>query len=183
MHNLFFSGYLGGMTDLDHADLTAMGLFFEAHAGLRSALEKRLETECGLPVQWFEVLLRLARSPGERLRMSELAAQSSVTASGLTRVVDRLVEAGLVTRESCPEDRRSWYATLTDAGRDRIHTAVPAHLRDIQEIVGSVLSPEEMVAFAGMLRKLRDALNPAAAGDLCRIIDEVAADAADAAGA
>ena len=35
------------MTDLDHADLTAMGLFFEAHAGLRSALEKRLEgLEC-----------------------------------------------------------------------------------------------------------------------------------------
>lgn len=166
--------------DLDHDDLTAMGLFFEAHAGLRAALEKRLETECGLPVQWFEVLLRLARSPGERLRMSELAAQSSVTASGLTRVVDRLVEAGLVERESCPEDRRSWYAHLTDAGRDRIHTAVPAHLRDIREVVGSVLDDDEMRTFAATLRKLRDALNPAAAGDMCQLIDEVAADAAAA---
>jgi MarR family 2-MHQ and catechol resistance regulon transcriptional repressor len=166
---------------LEHEDLTAMGLFFEAHAGLRSALERRLETECGLPVQWFEVLLRLARSPGERLRMSELAAQSSVTASGLTRVVDRLVEAGLVARESCPDDRRSWYAALTDAGRDRIHTAVPAHLRDIQEIVGGVLSPDEMQTFAATLRKLRDALNPGAAGaEVCQLIDEVAADAAAA---
>jgi DNA-binding MarR family transcriptional regulator len=160
--------------------LTTAGLFFEASTGLQKTLERRLTPDCGMSVQWFEVLLRLARSPGERLRMSELAAQSSVTASGLTRVVDRLVEAGFVARESCPDDRRSWYAALTDAGRDRIHAAVPAHLRDIQEIVGGVLSPEEMQAFAATMRKLRDALNPAAAGDLCRIIDEVAADAAAA---
>ena len=149
--------------DLDHADLTAMGLFFEAHAGVRAALERRLAADCGLPVQWFEVLLRLARTPGERLKMSELAAQSSVTASGLTRVVDRLVEAGLVARESCPADRRSWYATLTDAGRERIRAAVPAHLGHIREVVGEVLSPTELAAFAATLRKLRDALNPAAA--------------------
>jgi MarR family transcriptional regulator, 2-MHQ and catechol-resistance regulon repressor len=150
--------------DLDHAELTAVGLFFEAHAGLRSALERRLEGDCGVPVQWFEVLLRLARTPGERLKMSELAAQSSVTASGLTRVVDRLVEAGLVERESCPVDRRSWYAVLTDAGRQRIRAAVPAHLDHIREVLGPVLSPAEMEAFAATLRKLRDALNPTAAG-------------------
>jgi MarR family transcriptional regulator, 2-MHQ and catechol-resistance regulon repressor len=166
--------------DLEHHDLTAMGLFFEAHAGLRATLERRLEQDCGLPVQWFEVLLRLARTPGERLRMSELAAQSSVTASGLTRVVDRLVEAHLVERESCPEDRRSWYAHLTSAGRDRIYTAVPAHLRDIREVVGSVLTDEELATFALTLRKLRDALNPAAAGELCQMVEDVAADAAAA---
>jgi DNA-binding MarR family transcriptional regulator len=95
--------------------------------------------------------------------MSELAAQSSVTASGLTRVVDRLVEAGLVARESCPEDRRSWYAGLTPAGRSRIEAAVPAHLVHIQELVGGVLSPSELATFSAILRKLRDALNPAAA--------------------
>lgn len=150
---------------LDDADLTTIGLFFEAHAGVRSALEKRLEGECGLPVQWFEVLLRLARTPGQRLRMSELAAQTSVTASGLTRVVDRLVDAGLVARESCPEDRRSWYAALTDDGRARIDAAVPAHLGHIQEVVGPVLSPAEMATLSSLLRKLRDALNPLAAGD------------------
>ena len=171
-----------GATELQHDDLTAIGLFFEAHAGVRAALERRLEGECGLPVQWFEVLLRLARTPGERLRMSELAAQSSVTASGLTRVVDRLVEAGLVARESCPEDRRSWYAVLTDEGRARIHAAAPAHLEHIREVVGPILSPAELAAFAGTLRKLRDALNPAAAGASdCQLIEEVAADAAAAA--
>lgn len=151
------------MSGLDHDDLTTMGLFFEAHAGLKAALERRLDAECGLPVQWFEVLIRLARTPGHRLRMSELAAQSSVTASGLTRVVDRLVDAGFVTRESCPEDRRSWYASLTPAGLARIETAVPAHLGHIDEVVGAVLSPAERTQLATILRKLRDAVNPAAA--------------------
>ena len=65
-----------GTSALDHDDLTTMGLFFEAHAGLKSALERRLEADSGLPVQWFEVLIRLVRTPGARLRMSELAAQS-----------------------------------------------------------------------------------------------------------
>lgn len=160
---------------MDDDDLTMMGLFFEAHAGVRAALERRLENDCGLPVQWFEVLLRLARSPEERLRMSELAAQCSVTASGLTRVVDRLVEAGFVAREDCPTDRRSLYAVLTPAGRARIEEAVPAHLAHIQEVVGPVLSRKEMDAFAVILRKLRDALNPAAAlASACPTVEDLA---------
>ena len=94
------------------ARLTLAGLFFETHAGLTATLERRLEAECGLSVQWFEVLLRVARSPEQRLRMQELVAQVTLTSSGLTRVVDRLEEAGLLKRESCPSDRRGLYATL-----------------------------------------------------------------------
>jgi DNA-binding MarR family transcriptional regulator len=152
--------------DLSPADeemLTTVGLFFEAHAGLKGTFERRLEAEAGLPVQWFEVLLRLARTPGHRLRMSELAAQSAVTPSGLTRVVDRLTEVGLVARESCPTDRRSWYASITPEGLRRIRTAVPVHLAHIDEVFGSVLSPTEVQALSTTLRKLRDAANPAAA--------------------
>jgi MarR family 2-MHQ and catechol resistance regulon transcriptional repressor len=158
---------------LEDDDLTTIGLFFEAHAGLRAVFERRLEADSGLPVQWFEVLLRLVRTPGGRLRMSELAAQSSVTASGLTRVVDRLCEAGFVVRESCPEDRRSLYATLTPDGRARIEAAVPAHLLHIREVVGSILSPTEMEQFGVILRKLRDTLNPSAAPASYPAVDAV----------
>jgi DNA-binding MarR family transcriptional regulator len=147
----------------DEDRLTAMGLFFEAHAGLKATFERRLEAEAGLPVQWFEVLVRLARTPGHRLRMSELAAQSAVTPSGLTRVIDRLTEVGLVARESCPTDRRSWYASITPEGLHRIQNAVPVHLAHIEELFGSALSPAEEQALSAILRKLRDAANPAAA--------------------
>jgi len=151
------------LTSIDDERLTTVGLFFEAHAGIKAAFERRLEADAGLPVQWFEVLVRLARTPGHRLRMSDLAAQSSLTPSGLTRVVDRLCDAGLVVRESCPTDRRSWYASISPEGLRRIEAAVPVHLAHIDEVIGSVLSPTELDAFAAVLRKLRDAANPAAA--------------------
>lgn len=150
-------------TPIDHPDLTTVGLLLETHAGLTRELERRLERDCGLSVQWFEVLLRLVRTPGNRLRMCDLAAQSTLTASGLTRAVDRLEEAGLVVREACPTDRRALYAALTPKGRRHIEAAVPVQLEHLRELWGSVLDRREAAALAATLRKLRDALNPAAA--------------------
>jgi MarR family transcriptional regulator, 2-MHQ and catechol-resistance regulon repressor len=157
---------------LDHPLLTTMGLCMEAHSGLSRALERRLDAESGLSIQWFEVLLRLARSPGERLRMSELAAQTTLSPSGLTRAIDRLEGAGLVRREACPDDRRSAWATLSPAGRERLATALPRHLEQLSEVLEGVFTPAELTIFSDLLRRLRDAVIPCA-GDTGR--DEVAA--------
>ena len=142
--------------------LTAAGLLFEAHAGLSAALERRLADECDLSTQWFEVLLRLARSPGHRLRMCDLANQVALSPSGLTRAVDRLEAAQLVTREQCPEDRRVSYASLTPAGLARIETAVPAHLEHLDEYFVGVLTPEELQQLTAAMRKVRDHVKPGA---------------------
>lgn len=148
---------------LQHPHLTTVGLFVEAHAGLTQALERRLESESGLSVQWFEVLIRLARTPGHRLRMSDLAAQTTLSASGLTRAVDRLEAAGLVERQACPSDRRSTYAVLTDEGETRILAALPLHLDQLEDVLDSVFTPDELEVFSGFTRRLRDATNPCAA--------------------
>lgn len=142
--------------------LTLAGLFFEAHSGLVRVLERQLEAECGLSVQWFEVLLRLARSPERRLRMQELVAQVTLTPSGLTRVVDRLEDAGLVRRETCPTDRRGAFAVLTAKGQRRIEAAVPVHLEHLNAAFIEVLSEDERTALEASMRKLRDALHPCA---------------------
>src|SRR5580658_3791598 len=81
--------------------MTMVGLVFESASGIRRALEPSLTCIAGASAPWFEVLIRLARSPGGRLRMSDLAAQTSLTPSGLTRAIDRLAEQQLVTREAC----------------------------------------------------------------------------------
>jgi len=148
---------------LQHPHLTTIGLFMEAYAGLAFAMERRLETESGLSAQWFEVLIRLARTPGQRLRMSDLAAQTTLSASGLTRAVDRLEMAGLVERQACPSDRRSTYATLTVEGEARILAALPIHVAQIVDVLDSLFTPEELVTFAALTRRLRDATNPCAA--------------------
>jgi MarR family 2-MHQ and catechol resistance regulon transcriptional repressor len=148
---------------LNHPHLTTIGLFIEAHAGLSRRMERSLETQSGLSVQWFEVLIRLARTPGHRLRMSDLAAQTTLSASGLTRAVDRLEAAGLVERQACPEDRRSTYAVLTEAGDDRIMAAVPTHVAQVVQVLDQTFTPEELVTFTDLTRRLRDAANPCAA--------------------
>src|SRR5271166_2746329 len=95
----------GGVADPDDP-VTLIGLVFESASGIRREVGPSLERDYGLPGQSFEVLIRLARSPGGRLRMTDLAAQTALTPSGLTRAVDRLAEAGLVNREACSNDRR-----------------------------------------------------------------------------
>ena len=82
---------------IDDPRLTIVGLFVEAYGGLISELGA-VHAAHGLVGTDFDALLRLARSPGRRLRMSDLAAQTRLSTSGITRIVDRLERRGLVRR-------------------------------------------------------------------------------------
>src|SRR5688500_18401607 len=107
-----------------------MGLLVEAYTGLVAKLSPQLN-EHGLRFAEFEVLLRLGRTPGGRLRMSDLAAQVELSTSGVTRLVDRLEAARLVERKACPTDRRGAYAVITAEGIERLEKAVPGHIEVI----------------------------------------------------
>lgn len=147
---------------LDDDRLTLAGLLIESSVGLRAQLGRRLDDECGLSLQWFDLLIRLARSPDRRLRMAELAAQTVLTPSGLTRAVDRLEEVGLIERTACPSDRRGAFAVLTEEGLRRVRTAVPIHLVHLEEHLTGVLSEAEQSQLKELLRKIRDHVNPEA---------------------
>ena len=151
------------MDPLSDDRLTLTGLLIESTTALRVQLDRHLERDAGLPLQWFELLLRLARSPGRHLRMSDLAAQTSLTPSGLTRAIDRLEDAGLAQRIPCPSDRRGAYAAITPLGLERITAALGPHLAHVDEHLTSALSPDEQALLANLLRKVRDHVNPAAA--------------------
>ena len=112
---------------VDDDRITAVGLLAEANAALYRPLAADIERE-GLPAPWYEVLVRLGRTPGGRLRMSELARAVSLTTSGTTRLVDRIEAAGLIERQPCETDRRVAYAALTDAGREVLVRTTPTHV-------------------------------------------------------
>ncbi|WP_425394648.1 MarR family winged helix-turn-helix transcriptional regulator [Actinoplanes rectilineatus] len=111
----------------------------------------------------FEVLMRLARSPGKRLRMTDLAGQTTLSTSGVTRVVDRMERSGLVCREACPSDRRSSYAVITEAGSQRIAEVLPGHLELLQKWYVGMLPTDQLTQLLDSLRTIRDAVNPCAA--------------------
>jgi MarR family 2-MHQ and catechol resistance regulon transcriptional repressor len=146
---------------VDDERITAVGLFAEAYTGLTGRFASYL-AEHGLGPVEFEVLLRLARSPGKQLRMTDLASQTTLTTSGVTRVIDRLFRDGLVCRRSCESDRRIAYAVLTDVGQARLDAVIPGHLEMIEEWFTGRLDHDQLVAFMAALRAIRDAVRPGA---------------------
>jgi MarR family 2-MHQ and catechol resistance regulon transcriptional repressor len=149
------------MDTFDDPRLTAMGLFAEVFTGITSKTSRTL-AQAGLSEVDFETLIRLARSPAHRLRMSDLAAQTSLSTSGITRVVDRLERDGLVERHACASDRRASYAVLSEAGGERMRSLLPQHVEDIETWFTGLLTPEQLTDFLAALRVIRDVVRPGA---------------------
>jgi MarR family 2-MHQ and catechol resistance regulon transcriptional repressor len=146
--------------ELHHDErITAVGLFVEAYTGLVNRLSGQL-AEHGLSLIEFEVLIRLARSSHQRLRMTELAGQVALTTSGITRVVDRLERGELVRREACPSDRRGSWTVLTETGMARVTAALPGHLAQVEQHFTGRVPPDELARFVSRLRDIRDHLHP-----------------------
>ncbi|MPZ86553.1 MAG: MarR family transcriptional regulator [Nitriliruptorales bacterium] len=146
----------------DDARLAAWRNLLESHAFLTRALAADLERETGLPLNWYDVLLQLDEADGHRLRMQELADRVLLSQSGLSRLVDRMVRAGLVQRAHCPSDRRGTFAALTPEGKDELRRAAPVHLRGIQKHFGRHLADADVRALCAALSRVL--VPPPAAG-------------------
>jgi DNA-binding MarR family transcriptional regulator len=128
---------------LDEVELAAWRGFFRSHDRLIRALDVELVQAHGLPLTSYEVLYYLVHSPDGRLRMSELADSVLLSRSGLTRLVDRLEQQGLLRREECSQDRRGSYAVVTDRGRDQFARARGTHLEGVRRLFLDHLSDDE----------------------------------------
>ncbi len=139
------------------ARLDAWHSFLRAHARIIRALEAELAVDQDLALTDYDVLVQLSAAPDRRLRMSDLADALLLSRSGATRLVDRLVAGGLVERVTCDTDRRGQWASLTDAGHERLRQATPTHLRGIAAHFLDRLSSDDLVALERMLEPIADA--------------------------
>ena len=145
---------VGGRIKIDDERMGAWAAFLQAHAVVSETLQDELQAERGLSLTAYEVLLRLDRADHSSLRMRELARHALLSKSGLTRLIDRMEQAGLVTRAGCPSDRRGTFAVITPAGRAALRRAAPVHLRGVQEHFAGHLSDQD----ARSLRRIMEAL-------------------------
>jgi DNA-binding MarR family transcriptional regulator len=95
----------------------AWGALTRTHAAIVQRLQETLSAADFPPLPWYEVLAAISEAPDQRMKMGDLAEALVITRGGLTKLVDRLVKAGLLERTFCETDRRVSYATLTPAGR------------------------------------------------------------------
>ena len=134
--------------------LAAWRSFLRAHAAITRALEAELVTEQDLSLASYDVLVQLAEAPGRRLRMTELADAVLLSRSGVTRLVDRLEKAGLVSRCRVEGDGRGVAATLTDAGISRLRTASRTHLRGVAQHFVAQLDESDLRVLERISRRL-----------------------------
>jgi len=126
----------------------------QTHATVVGALEEALLAERNLPLSWFEVLIQLTAQPDGRLAMQELARSVLLSKSGVTRLVDRMADAGLVLRDACASDRRVVYATATDRGRALLTEAMPVFVEGFERSFGRHLSAADAEALSGLLQQV-----------------------------
>jgi len=118
------------------------GIVF-THALMLDEIGRRLQEHSGISLAFLDVLGRLYDAPEQRLRMQELQRRSLFTRSGMTRVVDRIEEAGLARRKRVPGDRRGVWVVLTPEGLRTYEAALRRHTRDIEEVFGARMSEEQ----------------------------------------
>src|SRR5205814_3061103 len=117
-------------------------------------LNRELEAACGLPLRWFDVLTQLHLTPHKRLSMTELANAVLLSKSGLTRLVDRIEEAGLVRRAAAPGDRRSLLIVLTPSGAKALKRAAPIHADGIRRHFVAYVRDSEAAAVEAALSRV-----------------------------
>jgi len=132
----------------------AWGALLRVHAQVVPRLDDAVRQATGLPLSQYDVLLELTYAPKSRLRMAELGERVVLSRTRVSRVVDELVERGLVRKEEHPDDRRSSYAVLTAEGRKEFRKAAPVYLNAIEERFAADLSITELQRLAVMLQRV-----------------------------
>lgn len=155
---------------LDGTALEAWRSYLQSHAAILRELDAELVAAHSMTTRDYEVLLYLAQAPDRRLPMSALATSTMLTRSGITRLVDGLVQAGWIERVSCRQDARISYARLTENGYEKLREAGFTHVRSIQRLFLERFTAREIDQLASLLSRLPGA----GTGGSCTVDEESA---------
>jgi DNA-binding MarR family transcriptional regulator len=140
---------------VEQPHLDAWRALLNAHAQMTRQIEDAL-SEAGLPpLAWYDVLWPVYQAKERRLRMRDLAEQVvTISRSGLTRLVDRIVDAGMLDRDATPGDRRGTDVVLTEKGADLLKRMWPVYAQVVNERFAEPLSEPKAKALHDALRRV-----------------------------
>ncbi len=139
--------------------LAAWRVFFECALALPDILDDELQAAECLSFRWYDVLVQLEEA-GEGVPMNEIASRILASKSGLTRVIDRMEEAGLVRRERPTGDRRVVLVVITEAGLAALRESRVVHRDGIRRHFTEHLDERDLERLKGMLQKVREHVRP-----------------------
>jgi DNA-binding MarR family transcriptional regulator len=125
-----------------------------AHAALTKALDAEMVRAHRLPLICFEVLVHAFRAEGGAIGMSDLAHCVLLSPSGISRLVDRLAQDGLLCRLGSDADGRCVRVALTALGRVRLAEAARTHADVIRQRFLSALGEDDKRRLAEVWRRV-----------------------------
>lgn len=132
---------------------------WRAYLGATVRVTQHLENalrQFDLDLGEYEIMVRLSETPEHSMRMSELADQVGQSRSRLTHTITRMEAKGLISRGSCPGDRRGVLAALTDEGYSLLVKVAPYHVESVREILVDPVDPEDFAALGRVMRSVLD---------------------------
>ena len=106
------------------------------------------------PLDWYDILLELDRAGGNGLRPLELKDKVGVAQYNLSRLMDRMIKAGMVNRLPCENDKRGHVLTINETGRTTLRRMWPVYSSAVQRHLGVRLSEDDLQMLALLLGKL-----------------------------
>jgi len=141
------------------ATVLAWSRLMRAHRAALAAAEQALRAADLPPLEWYDVLWELERAGS--LRPRDLQGRLLLAQYNLSRLLDRMADAGLVERRSCKEDGRGLVVAVSKEGVKLRRRMWPVYAAAIQAAIGAKLGSADAAALAGLLARLTDA-EPAA---------------------
>ncbi|WP_165989111.1 MarR family winged helix-turn-helix transcriptional regulator [Streptomyces sp. YIM 98790] len=148
---------------LDAEEQRAWRAYQQMQSRLSSRLNRQLQSDSGLSLADYEVLVCLTDVEEGRLRPYELQRRLEWEQSRLSHHIGRMQRRGLVSREGCPDDARGSFIVLAAAGREAIEAAAPGHVEAVRRFFLDVLTREQLMLLGGMARQVLRGLEAAPA--------------------
>ena len=130
------------------------GHLLDVFTKLERGIDTALKESVGIPHAWFEVLERIASASDQQLTMTELGRRLALTSGGVTRFLDRIVDAGYITRTESQTDRRATLARLTDTGWTTLAAALTVHNAVIDQLLEPLTNRERDALDHALLKLL-----------------------------
>ncbi|MDT0300759.1 MarR family winged helix-turn-helix transcriptional regulator [Streptomonospora wellingtoniae] len=143
-----------GVRWLDAEEQSVWRSLLRAQSRIEEELDRDLQARSGVGLVEFGILVALSEAPGMRMRMRVLADSVIVSKSRLSHQITRLERAGYVRREPCEEDRRGFWAILTDQGLEVLRAAAGGHVTRVRERVFDRLTREQVRQLGAVMRLL-----------------------------
>ena len=128
--------------------------WLRVNALLPAALHRELQSDAGLSLPDFEVLVQLTDSTEGRVRVSTLARGLHWERSRASHHLTRMERRGLIQREECSDDGRGAWIVLTAEGLAAIEKAAPPHVQTVRRLVFEALTPDELDVLSTVIDKV-----------------------------